>query len=265
MIYNTVSFKEILARLVNTYNIKSADFVPRLPIWVGEALGQLNIIMALQPAKTRVEVNEYKAKLPSTIKKLHSVEYDGNIVPRLNGMIYEYINSNGLSESYSQIKLVQDIEYDDNGNISSVRTTDSQIPVSRTNEYHYVLHKNGYIEFTVQTAELVLYFYKIPEEIDENTGMYFPLIPDDDIVKEAIMWYCLKNMLYRGYKHDVLSLASPNRYLNPAIQWDYYMPRAQNKASSPDRAEREAHSQIWRGVVLDADKFEHSFVSQIQE
>ena len=265
MVYNTVSSQQIIGRIMNTYNIKSADYIARTPQWIGEALGKLNIIMALEPAKTRVEVNEYKAKLPSTVKILVAVEYDGVLIPRIDGTRMEYINSVGEAESYSELKLTKDITYDSNGNIIAVRTTDSQIPASRTSEYNYILHKNGVIDFSVQTGELVLYFLKVPEETDAETGMYFPLVPDVELVQEAIVWYCLMNMLYRGYKHEMLSLVSPNRYINPAMQWDYYMPRAQNRASAPDRAQRELHSQAWRAVVLDVDKFKHSFATKIEE
>ena len=265
MIYNTVSSKAIIGRLINSHNIHSADYISRVPQWIGEALGKLNISMGLEPAKTRVEINEYKAKLPSTIKVLHAVEYNGYIIPRINGKRKDYITSEGMSEYYQEIKLVQDITYDINGNITSVRTSDSRIPASRSNEYNYILNKNGFLDFSISTGEAIIYFLKLPEEIDSDTGMYFPLVPDVEMVITAIEWYCLMMMLYRGYKHQVLALSSPNRYLNPAAQWEHYMPIAQNKASAPDPEERKLQSKLWTSVVLDADHFIHSFVDKIAD
>lgn len=264
MVYNTASLREIIGRVFNTYDIKSADFINRVPQWTGEALGQLNIYMGLEPAKMRVEVNEYKAKLPSTLKKLVAVEYDGNLIPRIIGTRKEYITTGGLSESLSETKLVQDIEYDDNGQIISVRMSETEIPVTRTEDYNYILNKNGFIDFSIETAELVVYFKKLPEEIDPQTGAFFPLIPDVEEVKEAISWYILKSILYRGYKHPILNLNSNNRYVNPAMQWDHYKPIAENKASAPDREQRELHSLMWRGLILNMDSFEDSFVGKIQ-
>ncbi len=71
------------------------------------------------------------------------------------------------------------------------------------------------------------------------------------------------NMLYGGYKHPLLTIASPNRYLNPAMQWDYYMPKAVNSACAPDRARREMHSRIWTSMIVDVAAFEHSFANKI--
>jgi len=264
MIYNAVSLKTVIGRIFNTYSIKSSNFVNKVPQWTGEALGKLDILMALEPAKTRVEVNDYKAILPSTLKTLVAVEYNGNLIPRLLGTRLEYITEDGLSGSHTELKLIQDIDYDEAGNIVSVRTSESQIPVGRDSEYNYILHKNGYIDLPFATGELVLYFKKLPEEQDE-TGMYFPLVPDNEFVLSAIEWYCLMQILYSGYKHPTLSLGSPNRYINPAMQWEHYMPIARNKAGSADRAQRDKHSLMWRAVVIDADKFKHSFATKIEE
>lgn len=265
MIYNHVSLKNIVGRIFNTYNIKSADFINRVPQWTGEALGKLNIYMALEPAITRIEVNEYKAILPSTLKKLVAVEYNGLIIPRLIGTRLEYVSESGFSSSLSESKHLKNIEYDQNGVIISVRTEETTIPVTRSSEYNYILHKNGYIDLPFETGELTIYFQKLPEESDPQTGMYFPLVPDDENVQEAITWYILMNMLYRGYIHPILSLTSANRYINPGLQWDYYKPIARNSASSPDREQRELHSAIWGAVVLDADQFENSFSNKIIE
>ncbi len=265
MVYNHVSLKNIIGRIFNTYKIKSADFINRVPQWTGEALGKLGIYMALQPAIMRIEVNEYKAILPSTLKKLVAVEYNGELIPRLIGTRVEYITDTGFSGSLSKTKLYKDIDYDADGNIVSVRTLETQIPVGRSTEYNYILHKNGYIDLPFETAELVIYFEKLPEEQDKQTGMYFPLVPDVENVQEAIIWYILMNILYGGYKHPILSISSPNRYVNPGLQWDYYMPKAQNNASAPDREQREIHSKLWRGVVLDANRFENSFSNKIIE
>jgi len=268
MNYNLVTSKETIGRVFNSYNIKSSTFIPKVPQWVGEALGKLKLYVSLQPMVTKIEVSNYRGFVPSGIKRIDAVLYEGKILPRVIGKRLVNPNENLFDPLYVR-DTIQNVEYDDEGNITQIRTVENtEVTVSAdyiTSRHNYILNGSGYLDTSFESGIIYLYYVGIPQEYDEISGIYYPLIPDLEYCKEAIVWYILMNILYSGYIHPLLSLTANNRYINPALQFDYYQPKAKNESLRLDREQRELHSRLWNSVVIDASDFEHSFHPKYSE
>ena len=96
-----------------------------------------------------------------------------------------------------------------------------------------------------------MYYKKLPVELDTTTSLYFPLIPDDQNLIEALEWYILKRLLERGHKVREFSLTANSEYLNPGIAWDKYKLRARNSVLGMDLDERNEISNMIRTFLYD--------------
>lgn len=261
MTYNLTSIKEIIGRIALTHNIKSANYINKVPQWVGQALGELKLNVSLDPFVTKIEISNYRGSIPSTIKRIDAILYNNKILPRVVGRRLVEPNQTLFDPLYVR-DTVQEIEYNEDGSIRSISNSESDTLSISTyqvdSQNNYIL-KPGYIDTSFDSGIISIYGLKIPTEVDEETGVIFPLIPDKEITKDALMWYCLRNILYSGYNHPILSLNSNNLYTNPAMMWDYLVPKARNENLRLDREQRELHMKLWTSVVIDADRYLNSF------
>lgn len=72
----------------------------------------------------------------------------------------------------------------------------------------------------------------IPHEYDSELDIYFPMIPDNEAFINAVVSYCLWNILLRGYKHPALSLTANNEFINPAMAYEKWKPKARNQCNA---------------------------------
>lgn len=261
MTYNLTSIKEIIGSIAFTYNVKSANYINKVPQWIGEGLGELKLAVSLQPFVTKVEVSNYRGLIPSTIKRIDAVLYDGKILPRVHGKRLIEPNQTLFDPLYVR-ETIQEIDYNEDGSIRTISTSEANtlsISTYELDSQNNYLLKPGYIDTSFESGIIHIYGLKLPTEVDEETGAIFPLIPDKQITKNALTWLCLRNILYSGYNHPTLSLHSNNMYINPAMMWEYLMPKARNENMRLDREQRELHMKLWTSVIIDADDFLNSF------
>ena len=167
---------------------------------------------------------------------------------RFNIWVAECIQDMKIYYSYL---LVEDEEVDIVGNafvlpvncmvLEKVKVNDTELTVNnrivdvfKLSPYEY-FENNRYVCVKANKAKIT--YRSLPIEKDCNTDKSYVLVPDHEHVKEAIRWFIMKRLLYRGYKHPVINLDSNNPYTNAGIAYDKARKKARSSAYAADKIE----------------------------
>lgn len=195
MIYQTTSAKVIIARLETNYDIDYSDWIHNSPLWISDALDELDMLPALEDVKVDLEVEDYHVKLPdgiSSIKQIDCILYND----------FALININKVNPASHNTTL-------HNPNSLDVRNYSENYTI-----------KNGFIHTSFQTGIITVFYKRVPFEYDEVKQVYFPQVPDDSIVQNAIAWYVMYAILRKGHKITGYDLNSNNPIINPFLMWE---------------------------------------------
>ncbi len=227
-----ISSKVCVARVFDRFNIDYTSFISRVPNWIFNCLGELDLIQALHDTRLEIEVDSYKCVIPPQLREIVAIEYEGL---RLN-------------------------------NIEQVNVTDetSGLLVHPIANYQY---QNGYIVTNFEEGNIVIYGKILPVEWDNNLKLYFPLILENEDLLTAIDWYILKRLIERGHNVPNYSLRDNNEYTNPALAWDKYKRIVRNSVYHVGADERENISRTIRDFITNynrwqSDKFNPYLITQ---
>lgn len=236
-----ISSGELIKDMYNDYNIQSDDFVPRMPIWIANAIEELNIIQAFITSEKDIEFDDHRCELPWDFKGMNDVIIN-NVKATLKNS--SEFNKDTYSERVKTIPTFtpytpypnNDIATVDNNNLSFKHKSEN-----KEQPYYYI--SNGWIHTNIESGTIHLRYKSLPIIFDSTINMDVPLIYNNASLKHYLKVYCMKQMLIRGYKHPVLSLNNNNPYTNPAIELDRI--RIQTRVScnkfSKDRRENIAN------------------------
>jgi hypothetical protein len=222
-----ISGSNVIANVQDTFNIDGSDWIQRAANWINKALADIGVTSELPIQVKEVQAEEYKVELPCDIKSLEAVEVDGYRIYRTRSIISPH----------------EDNKYAD---------------------YHIVTYKvlgDNYIEFETgneyfRDVTVKIHFKSFQYEIFKPYDIKVPLVPDLEIVQDAIAAYIMIKILGRGYKHPVFSLNNNNPATNPYLM--YYgvtgksglRKKARLKIKGMDKDERER-------VSVSARSFNH--------
>jgi hypothetical protein len=201
MVYNFVSGKIIVAEIYDNFAVKSRDWETRAPRWIASGLALMDISKGWEESVEEVSFTDYKFKLPNHVKALKGI-------------------------------LVDDIPME-----NIVASPISSSDVERRSEYTYYIN-NGWAHLSEEEGVATIIYMKPPIEIDEESGLHYPLIPEVEEVKIALRWYVLMQILSRGYIHPIFSLNSNNGETNPTYKWNEHRRRAKYFADRMDNPQR---------------------------
>jgi len=180
MIYRQINSSIVITSVIERFNITDSDWIPRSNSIINKCLSDLKITKYLEKQSIDLPVTEYKFELPCDLKSVKCVSIDGERIEKSTSLVG--INESGIL-TYELL----------NNNFGILLTDDS-----RYKECTITLEYKG---FTM--------------ELDTDYNLYFPIIPDNQDVIEAMSFYILINILQRGYKHSVYSLESNSPVTNP--------------------------------------------------
>lgn len=271
MIHKFINSKQIIAKIYDEYNIQSDDFVARLPTWTYNVLRQIKIKQVYVLKNIQIEYDNNKIYIPQYVDKVYGVKINGVLakpifsddilvktkmtnspVIGIDGSVFpteknimEFITTSNEEETITNVEenlIFSEGVLKTAFNIKYVTQGMSEEPTYKIN--------NGWVHTNIEYGTCEIVCGTIPYEYDSELDMIFPLIPDDEYLKEAITQYCLTNMLRRGLKHHTLTLQSNNRYINPAQAYDYYVPKARNSCNSLSPQAKESLSKILNITLL---------------
>ena len=264
MIYNLVSSGEIVARISEDYNINHADYINRVPQWVHQAMGELDINIAFIPTFITIPIVERIGLLPRDIKLITGVEADGCRLTRIHGhgsvktielTQRDAIVMTSLGSTVYGDNIVIDTENNKVVmNPTKIRTYNNEtiVHTQPSDKYNYILLPNGKIEINSDAKFVTIYYLSYPITFDTIFGFDAPQIPDNEHVKVALTWYVLRNILMRGYLHPIISLTSNDPENNPNRQWTRWKTIARNNASDSDPDQSAILSRLHRSYFYNS-------------
>lgn len=216
MIYKLISANNVIANVQDTFNIDDSDWIGRGGNWIAKGLTDLGVMSELKVISHKSKASEYLIELPCDIKSLEAIEIDGLRIYRSNQL--RDAREDGSHQPYDVITYTV--------------LGDGYIQLETVNEYF-------------KEVEVIVHFKSLPIQLFKPWGVYLPLVPDIDVVQDALGLYILIKILGRGYSHNVFSLNSQNPATNPYIQYygitgkDGIRKKARIKIKSMDKDARE--------------------------
>lgn len=226
---NLIPSTVVIHDIMEDFNIQSMDFITRVPSWICQCLVDLNIQQYYIEVADRLEFEEYKCKLPEGCKEIrtviinrHRALYSSNPAPITNDNM-QFIP---LAVSFPVGYLTMDnVVFDISQLISD--------PI-------YTYSINGtWLHLNVCRGELGLIYQRLPFVIDEVLKINVPLIPNNEILKEAIKNFVMTRILQRGYRHPVLNLKENNPFTNPSLKYDSEKIKVRNACNKLNIDKRE--------------------------
>lgn len=217
MIYRTKHGKEVIARVIDTFDIEYSDWIARSPLWLQDGLSDLNIVIGYENATEDFTITDYTIQLPCDLKLLDYIVYDGNALRCVNFNLLQF---------------------------------PAQVEASDGNRYVYALDRQGNAKFGFDDEDVTVNYRRLPVDYDNVYKSYFPRVPDDDKVMHALTYYLLLRMMQRGYKHKVYSLESNSPATNIYMLYQQEAKRARNSVSDFDPAERDEISKLMRSLLV---------------
>lgn len=218
MIYEYVSSKVVIARTLDDYAIDYTGFISRVPYWIDSALKELGSFYNTVKRQETKTITDYKCELPLNVSTVRAVTYLGYRLKRL-----DVIN-------YSEDTDMDMLLHPDQG---------------------YEISNGEYIITTFSAGEVTIFYKALPVELDTVSGLYFPLIPNNEDLIAGLSNYILAKILTRGHKVREFSISANNEFLNPALYWKNHKQAIRNRLAQFDLDDRENISQMIRTFLVD--------------
>ncbi len=209
---NLINSKEIIAYLLSSYNIPHRGWINLSPMWIEKALSEIRCPLVWNLIEDEeLTLTEGNTKLPCSIKEIEYIKYKG-------------------------YKLrIDHPNYNPNFNVNNEYNSNIQLKIH-----------NGYIHTDIvqDDTPLIMTYRKLKTELDTKLGIEFPIIINNDLLKEAISWYILKRIMLQGLEIKPLSFNPNLPDLNPNYQFDKYTAMARNDMSFDKLVMKEIHSMV---------------------
>lgn len=204
-----INSKEIVARVLASYNITHKGWINLSPMWISDGIAEIGVPSLYEPVYEELTLVDGSALLPVKIEMIENVQYRGYYV-RVN---HSNFNANSFPDS----------NY--NNNIT-------------------VEFESGYLNTNLTTDDypVTIVYRKLKTEYDQEMGVEFPLIIDNDYVKQALVWYILRAIMFQGLNIYPLTFDRRMPDINPSIQFEKYSKLAVNDLSFDKLTMIEIHS-----------------------
>lgn len=239
MISNVINSSILIYDISDRYNIQSKDYVMSAPDWIVSAMREIGIRPALKTLIYETKFSNNRLLLPKFCENIDMVLISDRKVSYAESLYVldksvelnrglNFIGDPTVNPSHSEIISGEEI-----GEIDPYFADDN-------NPMFYRI-ENGWLHTNVRFGKIEVKYKAIPTLLDDSIGIEFPIIPDGEHTKSAIMLYILKTLLMRGYIHPILNLKENNPLINPGIAYAAEMIEARIELNSPNRDSREKY------------------------
>jgi len=271
-------------------NVRISDIIT----WIGEALGKIGAYPYYKNRVTGIEdtagspellrIANYRAQLPcdlhSIIQLAVSTNPTGEYVPARiatgsfdisrgtlqTGIASSVDDQTFPTDDYTKIEFISDIfneSYEDavsrlnsdpniNTILDQVFVNDLSViganPSAYEDEITYTINP-PYLDISLETGYAMLAYKAIP--LDKEG---FPLVPDDEDVKEALKWYVEMMLTYSMWRHGISG--GERLYGNAKLEWVSKKKAAYGNLMMPSPDEMKSIQNIWNRLVpnINADQ-----------
>jgi hypothetical protein len=258
MVYNTISAKHIVSKVLRDLDYQEDSLrISDMIEWVGEGLKKIGAIKIFDVKITGkedvplLELNNYQCQLPRDLYRLLGVSYSnsstGIFVPMRYGtgtydsrggstIISDSTTTVGTNSEIYLAMTIYDLTYEEASallssdsikkDLMSTLLADKKYPTiqNQTNstlDYTYTIN-NSYIKTNIKTGYLMIAYATIPT--DEEG---YPLVPDNELFKEALYHYIVYKLLYPKW---LSGQVRDRQYESAKRSWNFYRKAAYAEA-----------------------------------
>jgi hypothetical protein len=198
MIYTTTSVEEVIAKVIRATRITDSSWYEDMKEWVPEAMRKMHTKVTLDTVSEEVTIKDHCGSLPCGILTLKAVEYNGSRL-RYGSSDVDYKNSPKRFQSLNSTTSIYVTDgsrsYPDGSPYSDVHRGGNIVEYSGDYTTEYYKIQMDHIQTSFEEGTIRVHYMKMP--VDEKG---YPLIPDNENYKTALMWYIFSMMVMAGYK-----------------------------------------------------------------
>lgn len=230
--------ERIIAKIDNDFNPDNSDWIPRVGAWCIDAMAQLNVFNVERKRKKYAVFNRMvHTECPLDGKNIKVYDRNNCEIKKANkecvacdspstGEFSKTNNNISISNTAVIVNNDKTIppEYVIGETVNSHNPYDVVVRNYKNNnniinDRNYVIANNNIIELNFDTEYIIIEQDFIKTEYSETFDCEMPVIPNNGLLIEAIVYYCMYKMLCRGYKHPVFNLAASQYGTNPYYIW----------------------------------------------
>lgn len=201
-IYKTTSVQNVIRRVIKMTRMTDTSYLDDMLDWIPEAIEKLQTKYTLIPKSEDVEIRNNVGDQPCNLQVLTAITYCGYRL-REGSTDVDLQNS---PENEERNKNEDDFtlfvpdtggsEHTSNGSYIELHRGQDLIPIDsaehKSEFYKIVLDK---IHTSFCKGTIKVYYKQLPVDCDG-----YPLIPNNENYKTALVWYILSMMVFTGYK-----------------------------------------------------------------
>ena len=231
--------ERIIAKIDNDFNPDNSDWIPRVGTWCIDAMSMLNCLCTIRKKETLIVKDRIaQSNCPINDNRLKVFDNNGCEIEKAGEANNECFHSTGgvqeaemteLSVSAGLYETNNPIAKAPNYLVAETINADKEWPGRyRINEYNlgernnqkrnYVLADCNKIELNFDANCITIEYDAIKTE-PTSFGYELPVIPNNGLLIEALVYFCMYKMLCRGYKHPVFNLQASQYGTNPYFIW----------------------------------------------
>lgn len=252
--------ERIIAKIDNDFNPDNSDWIPRVGAWCIDAMSMLGCL-CLERKKIKLAIIDRIANSPCLISNNNIKVYDSNgceikeagethskcscpstgrvqkaETTELSTSAGLYVTSNPIAKAPDY--LVAETLNSDKEWPGRYRVNEFYLGEDNIEERNYVLVDCNKIELNFDTDCITIEYDAIKTE-PTSLGYELPVIPNNGLLIEALVYFCMYKMLCRGYKHPIFNLNASQYGTNPYYIWTQIKEEARrsviaNKVDSND-------------------------------
>lgn len=200
MIYTYKSCEPVIAEFLAKTKMTDSNYADDLLVWLREGMNLMRVRNVLKPSVAVIEVNNQVGKLPCGLVTLDGFYYNGKRLRKGTGVIDTRIckDKDKVARDYQSyfVSDPTDEGYINMQDYRLVRGLDiKQASEDGSNGDYYIPYPN-HIQTTFREGKVVCFFRKMPTD---DKG--YPLIPDEENVRQALFWWLMAQVTLSGFKH----------------------------------------------------------------
>lgn len=206
-IYKNISSKVVLNKIYRDLGLDDSNYIYDFVEWGGEALEFIGSYSQLELFNRKIPIFDHKGILPDNFISMQQVMHEDNVI------------------SFNPV---------------SFYSHEKDSPNLHVNSEESYSFNPGYIITSFEEGELLISYKGIP-----TCPEGYPMVPDNQYFKDALFWYCYRQLILRGHIPKVAQIT----YDYADAKWRFYCTAARNKANYPSVDEYNRLAQTWVGLV----------------
>ena len=206
--FRLISSNRIIAELFSDFNISQTDWVNKAYRFIEKAISIIGIDGYYIKNVQELIIKDYRAEAPCEARNIKALL----IMENNNPVIIPLRSSYLINTKFNNNTL---------------------------HGYKKATFEDNYIKTNFEEDTCILLYKSIPK--DEEG---FPIIPDNDLLLEAIPFYILMRLSYSGYIHPVITRQEAEN------KWREYYPIARNNINYPTIEEMQSFTEMYNNVIF---------------